>query len=88
MDAYIIGGYRSAVAKAPRGGFRFLRADDLGEQVIRRLMSDFPQLDKERIDLCGIDLSQPAVLLQFAGWLLTKPRCSSRSGELRQPMCC
>ena len=50
MDAYIIGGYRSAVAKAPRGGFRFLRADDLGEQVIRRLMSDFPQLDKERID--------------------------------------
>ena len=50
MDAYIIGGYRSAVAKAPRGGFRFLRADDLGEQVIRRLLSDFPQLDKERID--------------------------------------
>ena len=50
MDAYIIGGYRSAVAKAPRGGFRFLRADDLGEQVIRRLMSDFPQLDKERIN--------------------------------------
>jgi len=50
MDAYIIGGYRSAVAKAPRGGFRFLRADDLGEQVIRRLMSDFPQLEKERID--------------------------------------
>ena len=50
MDAYIIGGYRSAVAKAPRGGFRFLRADDLGEQVIRRLMSDFPQLAKERID--------------------------------------
>ena len=50
MDAYIVGGYRSDVAKAPRGGFRFLRADDLGEQVIRRLMSDFPQLDKERID--------------------------------------
>ena len=50
MDAYIIGGYRSAVAKAPRGGFRFLRADDLGEQVIRRLVSDFPQLDKARID--------------------------------------
>ena len=50
MDAYIIGGYRSAVAKDPRGGFRFLRADDLGEQVIRRLMSDFPQLDKARID--------------------------------------
>ena len=50
MDAYIVGGYRSAVAKAPRGGFRFMRADDLGEQVIRRLVADFPQLDKERID--------------------------------------
>ena len=50
MDAFIIGGYRSAVAKAPRGGFRILRADDLGEQVIRRVLSDFPQLDKERID--------------------------------------
>ncbi|MDG1675568.1 MAG: acetyl-CoA C-acyltransferase [Flavobacteriales bacterium] len=50
MDAYIVGGYRSAVAKAPRGGFRFMRADDLGEQVIRRLVADFPQLDKTRID--------------------------------------
>lgn len=50
MDAYIIGGYRSAVGKAPRGLFRFTRPDDLGEQVIRRLMSDFPQLDKTRID--------------------------------------
>ena len=50
MDAYIVGGYRSAVGKAPRGSYKFLRPDDLGEQVIRRLMSDFPQLDKARID--------------------------------------
>lgn len=50
MDAYIVGGYRSAVGKAPRGAYKFLRPDDLGEQVIRRLMSDFPQLDKTRID--------------------------------------
>ena len=50
MDAYIVGGYRSAVGKAPRGAYKFLRPDDLGEQVIRRLMSDFPQLDKARID--------------------------------------
>jgi acetyl-CoA acyltransferase len=27
-----------------------MRADDLGEQVIRRLVADFPQLDKTRID--------------------------------------
>jgi len=50
MDAYIVGGYRSAVGKAPRGAYKLLRPDDLGEQVIRRLMSDFPQLDKTRID--------------------------------------
>ena len=50
MDAYIVGGYRSAIGKAPRGAYKFLRPDDLGEQVIRRLMSDFPQLDKTRID--------------------------------------
>ena len=50
MDAYIVGGYRSAVGKAPRGAYKFLRPDDLGEQVIRRLVSDFPQLDKTRID--------------------------------------
>lgn len=50
MDAYIIGGYRSAVGKSGKGVFRFMRPDDLGEQVIRHLMADFPQLDKERID--------------------------------------
>ena len=50
MDAYIIGGYRSAVGRSGRGAFRFVRPDDIGEQVVRRLLSDFPQLDKERID--------------------------------------
>lgn len=50
MDAYIVGGYRSAVGKSGKGAFRFTRPDDLGEQVIRRLLADFPQLDKERID--------------------------------------
>jgi acetyl-CoA acyltransferase len=50
MDAYIIGGYRSAVGRSGRGVFRFMRPDDLGEQVIRKLMSDFPQLDQTQID--------------------------------------
>lgn len=50
MDAYIIGGYRTAVGKAPRGSFKFMRPDDLGARVIEKLVSDFPQLDKERID--------------------------------------
>ena len=50
MNAYIIGGYRSPVGKSGKGAFRFVRPDDLGEQVIRKLLYDFPQLDKERID--------------------------------------
>lgn len=50
MNAYIIGGYRSPVGKSGKGAFRFVRPDNLGEQVIRKLLSEFPQLDKERID--------------------------------------
>jgi acetyl-CoA acyltransferase len=48
--AYIVAGYRTAVAKSGKGGFRFTRADELGADVIRKLMADFPQLDPERVD--------------------------------------
>ncbi len=50
MNAYIIGGYRTAVGKAHRGVFKFYRADDLGAAVIKKLVADFPQLDKTCID--------------------------------------
>jgi acetyl-CoA acyltransferase len=48
--AYIVGGYRSAVGKAPRGMFKTMRADDLSADVIRHLLKDFPQLDHNKID--------------------------------------
>lgn len=48
--AYIVAGYRTAVGKAPRGLFKFKRADELGAEVIKGLLDDFPQLDHERID--------------------------------------
>jgi len=48
--SYIVGGYRSAVGKAPRGSYRFLRPDDLAVQVIQKLLADFPQLDVNRIE--------------------------------------
>jgi len=38
------------VGKAPRGVFRFTRADDLAAEVIRHLMASVPNLDKEQID--------------------------------------
>lgn len=48
--AYIVSGYRTAVGKAGRGGFRFYRPDDLAADVIKHIMAEIPQLDKTRID--------------------------------------
>lgn len=48
--AYIVAGFRSAVGKAGKGGFRFYRPDDLAAKVIEHLVSSVPQVDKERID--------------------------------------
>jgi len=50
MEAYIVAGFRTAVGKAPRGGFRFMRADDLASDVIKHLVSTVPNLNKEDID--------------------------------------
>ena len=50
MNAYIVAGYRTAVGKAPRGGFRFTRPDDLGAAVIKHLLEQTPQLDPTRVD--------------------------------------
>ena len=49
-EAYIIAAYRTAVGKAPRGVFRFTRADELAAEVIRNLVASVPNLDKEQID--------------------------------------
>jgi acetyl-CoA acyltransferase len=50
MNAYIVGGYRSAIGKAPKGSLRFTRPDDIAATVIRHLMKDYPQIEKEKID--------------------------------------
>lgn len=50
QNAYIVAGYRSAVGKAGKGGFRFYRPDDLAADVIKHLMAQFPQLDPARVD--------------------------------------
>ncbi|MEE1945881.1 acetyl-CoA C-acyltransferase [Pedobacter sp. KR3-3] len=50
QEAYIIAGLRTAVGKAPRGVFRFTRADDLAADVIRALVASVPNLDKAEID--------------------------------------
>ena len=50
QDAYIVAGYRTAVTKSKKGGFRFTRPDDLAIEVIRGLMASVPQLDAVRVD--------------------------------------
>ena len=50
MDAYIVAGYRTAIGKANRGGFRFTRPDDLAASVIKHLVAQVPALDPSRVD--------------------------------------
>lgn len=50
QEAYIIAGYRTAVGKAKRGGFRFYRPDDLAVEVIKGLMASVPELEAKRVD--------------------------------------
>lgn len=50
QEAYIVAGYRTAVTKSKRGGFRFTRPDDLAIDVIKGLLASVPQLDKTRVD--------------------------------------
>ena len=50
QEAYIVAGWRTAVAKSKRGGFRFYRPDDLAVDVIKGLMASVPQLETKMVD--------------------------------------
>jgi acetyl-CoA acyltransferase len=50
MEAYIIAGFRTAVTKSKRGGFRFYRPDDLAVDVIKGLLASVPELEPTRVD--------------------------------------
>ena len=50
MNAYIVSGFRTAVGKAKKGGFRFTRPDDLAAEVIKHLVKSVPGLDNKMID--------------------------------------
>lgn len=43
-------GFRTAVGKAKKGGFRFVRPDDLASDVIKHLVTSIPGLGNEMID--------------------------------------
>jgi acetyl-CoA acyltransferase len=50
QEAYIVAGFRTAVTKAKKGGFRFTRPDDLAIEVIKGLMSSIPALTPARVE--------------------------------------
>lgn len=50
QEAYIVAGYRTAITKSKKGGFRFTRPDDLAIDVIKGLLASIPQLDPLRVD--------------------------------------
>ncbi len=50
MNAYIVAGYRTAVGKSSRGGFRFTRPDDLAADVIKHLVGSVPNFDPAEVD--------------------------------------
>jgi len=50
QEAYIVAGYRTAITKSKKGGFRFTRPDDLAIDVIKGLLASVPQLDVKRVD--------------------------------------
>ncbi|MES2702610.1 MAG: acetyl-CoA C-acyltransferase [Bacteroidota bacterium] len=50
QTAYIVSGYRTAVAKSKRGAFRSYRPDDMAVDVIKGLLAAMPQLDSKLVD--------------------------------------
>lgn len=84
MEAYIVAGYRSAVGKAKKGGFRFYRPDDLAADVIKHLVASVPNLDVRRIDDLivgnavpeaeqGMQMARMISLLSFAPEIIDVP---------------
>ncbi|MBK7523641.1 MAG: acetyl-CoA C-acyltransferase [Saprospiraceae bacterium] len=59
MEAYIINGFRSAVGKAKKGGFRNYRSDDLAVDIVKHLAANFPGLDPKRIDDVIVGCANP-----------------------------
>lgn len=68
QEAYIVAGFRTAVAKSKKGGFRFFRPDDLAIEVIKGLAASVPQLDPSRVDdvIVGNAVPEAEQGLQFA----------------------
>ena len=59
MEAYIVKGYRTAVAKAKKGGFKNYRSDDMAVDVLKHLVSQVPGLDPTTVDDVIVGCANP-----------------------------
>ncbi len=59
QEAYIIAGYRTAVGKAGKGGFKNTRPDDLAVEVIRHLTSSIPGFEPNMVDDVIVGCANP-----------------------------
>ena len=59
MEAYIIKGYRSAIGKAKKGGFKNYRSDDLAVDIIKHLMTTVPEIDPKTVDDVIVGCANP-----------------------------
>lgn len=59
MEAYIISGYRTAVGKAGKGGFKSTRPDDLAIEVIQHLLKNTPGLEPGMVDDVIVGCANP-----------------------------
>lgn len=74
QEAYIVAGFRTAVTKSKKGGFRFFRPDDLAVEVIKGLMASVPQLDSKLVDdvIVGNAVPEAEQGLQFGRVIAAK----------------
>lgn len=74
QEAYIVAGFRTAVGKSKRGGFRFFRPDDLAVEVIKGLMASVPALKAEQVDdvIVGNAVPEAEQGLQFGRIIAAK----------------
>ena len=74
QEAYIVAGFRTAVTKSKKGGFRFMRSDELAIELIQGLMKSLPALEYTLIDdvIVGNAVPEAEQGLQFGRIIAAK----------------
>ena len=74
QEAYIVAGFRTAVTKSKKGGFRFMRSDELAIELIQGLMKSLPALEHKLIDdvIVGNAVPEAEQGLQFGRIIAAK----------------